>query len=267
MSACRQVLPGPVLRAVARTILLAFFLSLAVALLPSTTASAAGCTALIAHRGVHGDGIDENTVEAITASAAVGSAEIDVHVSADRHLIVMHDATVDRTTDGTGYVRDLTIDQVRQLRTTPSGDQVPTLWRALRAAAAVRLQIVVELKLPSQWTPDLYARLDRFSQRFTDRGATIYFGGKGRAFEVAIPTFAPHVLIYWRPVSGEPATVSNAASHDATMVMDFVSRWTKDQVTTLRVAGFVTAARNTQRLRLASELGLDYALTERITGC
>ena len=46
---------------------------------------------------------------------AGGAPELDVHATADGHLVVCHDATVDRTTDGHGAIADLTLDELRRL--------------------------------------------------------------------------------------------------------------------------------------------------------
>ena len=58
-----------------------------------------------------------STIFALARAAAVGAdaLELDVHRSADDHLVVCHDATVDRTTDGTGRIADLTLEQLQAL--------------------------------------------------------------------------------------------------------------------------------------------------------
>ena len=48
-------------------------------------------------------------------AAGADMLELDVHATQDGQLIVMHDWTVDRTTDGTGYAGDLTLAQIRRL--------------------------------------------------------------------------------------------------------------------------------------------------------
>lgn len=70
----------------------------------------------IAHRG-GGDLRPEATLPAFENALAVGAdvLEFDVHRTADGVLVVMHDDTVDRTTDGTGAIQDLTFDQIRAL--------------------------------------------------------------------------------------------------------------------------------------------------------
>jgi len=70
----------------------------------------------MAHQGGE-DELPSNTMYAFRKAVAAGAdmLELDVHATADGQLIVMHDWTVDRTTDGTGYVTDLTLEQVRRL--------------------------------------------------------------------------------------------------------------------------------------------------------
>lgn len=73
-------------------------------------------TKIIAHRGSKGTH-PENTLEAIEEAVRVGSdgIEIDVHLSLDKEIIVIHDETVDRTTDGNGKVQDLTLMELKNL--------------------------------------------------------------------------------------------------------------------------------------------------------
>ena len=70
----------------------------------------------IAHQGGE-DEAPSNTMYAYDRALRLGSdmLETDIHVSADGELIVIHDGTVDRTTDGTGSVYDMTLDQLRAL--------------------------------------------------------------------------------------------------------------------------------------------------------
>ena len=77
----------------------------------------AGAPLLFAHRG--GAGLaPENTMEAFRAAVERWEADIlemDVHATADGELVVIHDPTVDRTTDGRGAVRDLTLAEIQRL--------------------------------------------------------------------------------------------------------------------------------------------------------
>lgn len=71
---------------------------------------------LSAHRG-DVSAAPENTIPAFVSAVKKGvpQIEFDVNLSKDGKLVVMHDATVDRTTDGTGKVTDLTFDELRAL--------------------------------------------------------------------------------------------------------------------------------------------------------
>ena len=69
-----------------------------------------------AHRGFSGE-YPENTMLAFKKAYETGceGIELDVHLSKDGHLVVIHDETVDRTTDRTGFVRDFTLQELQEI--------------------------------------------------------------------------------------------------------------------------------------------------------
>ena len=71
---------------------------------------------VVAHRGFSGR-FPENTAVAFNKALAldVEMIELDVHLAKDGSLIVIHDATVDRTSDGTGRVDALTLDEIKEM--------------------------------------------------------------------------------------------------------------------------------------------------------
>ena len=93
----------------------------------------------VGHRGTK-KFAPENTIAAHEVAFALGARaiEFDVRCTRDGHFVLMHDSTVNRTTDGSGRVKDLTLDQIRSLdagiRKGPEfvGEKVPTLREALR---------------------------------------------------------------------------------------------------------------------------------------
>lgn len=112
-------------------------------------------TEVVAHRG----GKPENTLGAFRKALAtpeVGAIELDVQVSKDGELFIMHDTTVDRTTNGKGAVADLTAEQIRQLATKEGSEPVPTLDQVLaEVARAPGKRVFVEIKGPTPAdTPD-----------------------------------------------------------------------------------------------------------------
>jgi glycerophosphoryl diester phosphodiesterase len=104
---------------------------------------------VIAHRGNH-ENVPENTVASVEAAHQCGAdyAELDLRTTKDGHLVLMHDATVNRTTNGKGAVADYTLAALRQL-TVNSKDgkiyRVPTFAEALKAARG-KVHIYLDFK-------------------------------------------------------------------------------------------------------------------------
>src|SRR5690606_35666605 len=92
---------------------------------------------VVSHRGDWRNA-PENSIQALRRVIAMGVdiIEIDVQLTRDSQLVLMHDRTIDRTTSGTGAVSDYTLEELRQftLRTgtgTPTRQQVPTFEEAM----------------------------------------------------------------------------------------------------------------------------------------
>ena len=94
-----------------------------------------GTMKVIAHRGGASLGA-ENTLGCIRKGILTGAdaIEVDVHLSADGELVVCHDETLDRTTDGQGRIEELTFDQIRSvsIKGGEPGEKVPTLEEVVR---------------------------------------------------------------------------------------------------------------------------------------
>src|SRR4051812_8087205 len=94
---------------------------------------------IIAHRGASGTA-PENTLAAFRRAADLGAPmiELDVQLTADGEVVVIHDFTLDRTTDGVGSVRHRSLAQIRRLDAgawfAPAfrGERVPTLAEVLQ---------------------------------------------------------------------------------------------------------------------------------------
>jgi glycerophosphoryl diester phosphodiesterase len=118
-----------------------------------------GEVAVTGHRGAAG-AAPENTVSGLEHARDVGvdAVEVDLHATADDRLVLLHDDTVDRTTDGTGPVEAMTLGETRRLdaghaftpdrgRSFPfrgEGVTIPTLDEAMEAAGD--LPVVLEAK-------------------------------------------------------------------------------------------------------------------------
>ncbi|MHB9864342.1 glycerophosphodiester phosphodiesterase [Streptomyces sp. YIM S03343] len=90
----------------------------------------------IGHRGVMGVE-PENTLQSFVAAQQAGLdvIELDLHLSKDGALVVMHDADVDRTTDGSGPIAEMTLDELRALD-AGRGERVPLFEEVLEAVKA-----------------------------------------------------------------------------------------------------------------------------------
>ncbi|MFF9000383.1 glycerophosphodiester phosphodiesterase [Streptomyces achromogenes] len=97
----------------------------------------------IGHRGVMGVE-PENTLRSFVAAQRAGLdlIELDLHLSKDGALVVMHDAEVDRTTDGSGPIAEKTLAELRALD-AGRGERVPVFEEVLEA---VRAPLQAEIK-------------------------------------------------------------------------------------------------------------------------
>jgi len=101
----------------------------------------------IAHRGASGRGLaPENTLAAFEKALDIGvdMLEIDVRVTGDGQLIVLHDPSLDRTTDCEGIVREMGLDEIRQAD-AGDGERVPILGEVFDLARN-RAPILLEIK-------------------------------------------------------------------------------------------------------------------------
>ena len=99
----------------------------------------------IGHRGAAGHA-SENTLAAIQKGIVLGVdfVELDVRLTADGVLVILHDATVNRTTDGKGRVDRLFLRDIKKLN-AGNGEHVPTLEEVLKIAAG-KAGLMLELK-------------------------------------------------------------------------------------------------------------------------
>lgn len=112
-------------------------------------------TTIFAHRGSNINR-PENTIAAFKEAIRVGAdgIELDVHRTKDGHLVVIHDESVDRTTNGYGYIRDLSLKDIKELDAGSwfnplyFREKVPTLEEVLEVLVAenFRGSLNIEMK-------------------------------------------------------------------------------------------------------------------------
>lgn len=100
----------------------------------------------ICHRGYWGEGRTENGLLAFEEAIKHGSAfELDIHLTADKQLIVCHDSELERTTGKKGIIEELTMEEIRRDYRLLDGEAVPTFDEVLQLNNE-SVPIVVELK-------------------------------------------------------------------------------------------------------------------------
>jgi len=113
---------------------------------------------VIGHRGASGHA-PENTLAAFRKAVSLGAAfiETDLQLSRDAHFVAIHDATVNRTTNGKGTVHDLTLAELRQLDAGSwfgselAGERIPTLEEILQFSKKNDVVFYLELKPGGSW--------------------------------------------------------------------------------------------------------------------
>lgn len=123
--------------------------SAAAASTPEETAQIAPYFNVIAHRGATGETITENTVPAFAAALAQGAdaIEFDVRRTSDGRGVVLHDATLNRTTTCRGWVSHRTLGHIkRRCRGIRGGEPIVGLNRVLDWAVGNELGLMLELK-------------------------------------------------------------------------------------------------------------------------
>ena len=210
----------------------------------------------IGHRGVMGVE-PENTLRSFVHAERAGmdAIELDLHLSKDGALAVMHDAEVDRTTDGTGLIADKTLAELRELD-AGQGERVPVFEEVLDA---VRSPVQAEIKdvAAARALADVMRRRD-----LVDRVEVLSFHDEAVA---EIAQLVPGVRTALVASRWKSDVVDRAKAVGAATLVLNIRRLTLEVVEQahaegLKVIGWVV---NTQdHLRLARGLGLDGATTD-----
>lgn len=105
------------------------------------------------HRGAYSSA-PENTLAGFQIAVQMGAdgVELDIQLTRDHEIVVIHDETVDRTSNGQGWVKDFTLSEIRKLNfnkkglTEPLFMEVPTLAEVLELLKPTNLTINIEMK-------------------------------------------------------------------------------------------------------------------------
>ncbi len=118
-------------------------------------------TKIFAHRGASAYA-PENTVEAFALAMEQGAdgIELDVQMTKDGQVVVIHDETIDRVSDGTGAVRDYTLEELKKFHFSNHMENyenavIPTLKEVLDLIKSSSMLLNIELKTGIYWYPNL----------------------------------------------------------------------------------------------------------------
>jgi glycerophosphoryl diester phosphodiesterase len=210
----------------------------------------------VGHRGVMAVE-PENTLRSFRRAEQEGvdQVELDLHLSKDGALVVMHDASVERTTDGRGLIRDLTLEEIRGLD-AGLGERVPVFEEVL---AAVGRPIQAEIKDAA--AARVLASVLR-ERGETGRVSVLSFHDEALA---EIHTLLPEVATVLVASDLGPDIVPRAQAVGARLVSLDLTRISLDLVRRCHAAGIAVMAwtvNSPQDWALARALGLDGAATD-----
>lgn len=137
-------------------------------------------TKIFAHRGASGYA-PENTLEAFALAMEQGAEgiELDVQLTKDGQVVVIHDETIDRTSDCKGAVRDYTLQELKEMSfhnhmDAYKGVKIPTLKEVLELVKPGTMDVNIELKTGIYWYPEIEAKTIQVVKETGMEGRVIY---------------------------------------------------------------------------------------------
>ncbi|SDB46137.1 Glycerophosphoryl diester phosphodiesterase [Ruminococcaceae bacterium FB2012] len=137
----------------------------------------------IAHRGLHGNGVPENSIQAFELAIEKGvPIELDIRLSSDGRLMVFHDRTLQRMCGEKGDIYDYTCEELQKMSLAGTDQHIPLFTEVLKFVNG-RVPLLVELKRGSPvWTLEKRA----------------YHVLKQYKGEYAVQSFDPISMLYFR---------------------------------------------------------------------
>ncbi len=225
---------------------------------------------VIAHRGDSAH-LPENTLASFARALEVGASvvELDVQLTADRELVVIHDPNLERTTTGSGDVRRRTLAELRTLSAgfparfgnTWAGERIPTLAEVL-SLAKDRARVLIEIKAESvsdQAEGGIEALTVEIVRRLGVAEAVAFISFEQRALE-RLRVLAPEITrgrLFGR--TGADEVLRAAESAGCSLVMPHKSQLTETLAERVHAAGLTLATwvvDSPEELRQLARFGL-----------
>ena len=163
---------------------------------------------IVAHRGAQ-TREPENTLPAFALAVEQGAdaIETDLRFTRDREIVLIHDATIARTTNGAGRVSEMTLAELQSFRTrrpdgSVSDEPIPTL-RSLIGATAGQVPLLLELKDDAFLQPERAQQLvDLLTEtEMLERGSVVSFQfERVKAVQQVHPDLAVGLITTWNPL-------------------------------------------------------------------
>jgi glycerophosphoryl diester phosphodiesterase len=254
--------------------------ALILAVVGSASAQGAPAPLLAAHRG--GAALwPENSLLAFRNAVALGAdyLELDVHLSRDGEVVVIHDPTLDRTTTGTGPVVERTIAELRALRLKDrshavTAEAIPTLDEVVALAAAGGRRLLLEIKVDSGKAryPGIEERVLAILDRHGMAAATVVMAFEAETWR-RVRALRPEVragALYSARALPSASAVSRALSEAGAAGVGFMglaySLVTPEAVAEARKAGIVLGAWTVNEpdvMRMLIDHGIGVLITDR----
>jgi glycerophosphoryl diester phosphodiesterase len=219
----------------------------------------------VGHRGAKGHA-PENTQASfdLALELGVGAVETDVHLTKDGEVVLIHDHTVDRTTDGHGFVRDMTLAELKRLDAGSwfdsrfAGQRIPTLGELL-AWAHDRVGVAIEIKNGPIFYPGIAEKVIRLLKEHNMERQAILISfdhlvlREAKMIAPEVPTGILYVGRFVNEVGAAMAAGANALHPNWAFV-------TPDLVEQAHAAGLAVSPwcpNDLATLRMLSDMGVD----------
>lgn len=212
----------------------------------------------IGHRGAMGYE-PENTLLSFEKAIDLGAdmVELDVYRCKSGEIVVIHDRKVDRTTDGRGFVEEMTLKELKILD-AGKGEKIPTLEEVLNYINA-RILIDIELKGAGTAEP-VYSLLEKHvktgSWTYDDFLVSSFNHYELKKFSSLLPEIKIGALIEAIPI-GYAEFAQDLNPYSITVSVDFVNKEFIDDAHSRKMKVFVWVVDDIEDIRKMKELGVD----------
>ncbi|WOQ72732.1 glycerophosphodiester phosphodiesterase family protein [Bacillus stratosphericus] len=227
---------------------------------------------IIAHRG-SSSAAPENTIAAFDVAVEQGAdyIELDVQMTMDQHVVVIHDDTVDRTTNGNGLVKSYKLDQLKKLDAGSWFDQqytnerIPTLQEILERYSQ-RIGILIEIKHPKRQI-GIEKAVARIINRFAYSRHIIIQSFDVHALQ-RIKAFAPSLrtALIIKPdvfkLTKRKLTTYSSFANGLNMKKTMINRWWIDRIHTFGMDVFIWTVKDQKTADRIKKYPIDGVVTD-----